>query len=351
MKHIRKAMLLGFVFGVFFLLLAYLGHFEIKKQFIWTIPFLVSLLCGLGVIVASFTSKLLASRGIPDGAMNTAISFVAAAIVNILVMLIIMSLSGDFYMQEEVLLFSILGLAGGAAYGAYHFRIERVREKMRFLEELNKKNKQLQEATRVLTITEERNRLSRELHDSVSQGLHGLVYAMHSLRHELTQPSDRTTAILSHMEATAQATLSELRTMIQELKPSLLAEQGLEESIRVTVHLFSQRMEIPVEIDYNLPQQVLPEVELTIYRVTQEAFANIERHSQAKHVQLKISDEKDQVLLTISDDGKGFAKMSSSHGNGLRNMRQRVEEVGGTFDIVSKPYVGTTLIAKFPSKG
>ncbi|HZK25553.1 MAG TPA: histidine kinase, partial [Oscillospiraceae bacterium] len=146
-----------------------------------------------------------------------------------------------------------------------------------------------------------------ELHDSISQGVQGLIFALHSLRHELDGPPQRVADILQHLEATARSTLDELRALIEELKPSLLVEQGLAASIQAASELFSQRQTIPVELAYELTALLSPEVEMTIYRIIQEALANIEKHAQAQQVTIRISDLEGQVLLSVKDDGQGFS--------------------------------------------
>lgn len=348
---ILKSMPVGFLFGIFFAIVTYLGNFSIDPRILLILPLFTTAMSGLGGAVALGVSKFLEARGTFTYTKVQIISFSVAAVVNILITYTAYSSFNQSLFEPGGLLGIILGLGMGALYGVYRNKVDRMNEKMEFLEALADKNKQLQEASRRLAITEERNRMGRELHDSVSQGLHGLVFSIHSLRNECTNPSQRTIEILSHMEATAQSTLDELRTMIEELKPSILVERGLGEALQLTSSLFSQRSQIPMELDIQLPDLLSPEIEMTLYRITQESLANIEKHAYAQHVQLRIRCAEGQLLFSIRDDGKGFNTKEEFVGNGLKNIRQRVEEVGGALNIVSNPTLGTSVIISFPYKG
>lgn len=350
MEDVKKVSLIGFVFGVFFTIAAFFGEFYINEKMLWGMPFFISLLCVIGTVVANFTNNRLVARGYTSEKGNLAVSFLTAAFVNGAIVILVLAVFGVTGIQREAVIGSFIGLVMGAIYGIYRFQVDTLNEKMEFLEALSEKNKQLQEASRRLAIIEERNRMGRELHDTVSQGLHGLIFSIHSLRHELANPSEREMAIMSHMEATAKSTLDELRAMIEELKPSLLGEAGLKDAIKTTVHLFSQRTNIPAEVDLDLPEFVPPDMEMAIYRVTQEALANIEKHADADHIYYSILLQEGQLIVTIRDDGKGFVKNKQGSGNGLENIRQRVEDADGILHIISKPGRGTTILIKFPQK-
>lgn len=300
MQDLKKVILFGFVFGIIFSLLLSVSNFEIDSLFLWFIPFLVAVLCVIGAFVGEFVANSFKSRGVTNEPLIQMISFLCAALVNVLIVYTIVFFTGMATLQRDLAIGSLLGLSVGAIYMIYSYRLDQIKERMKFLEELSEKNKQLQEASRKLAITEERNRMGRELHDSVSQGLHGLIFSLHSLRHELKQPDDRVSEIITYIEKTANATLDELRTMIEELKPSLLAEEGLEEAIKVNAHLFEQRNEIPVEIEIELIDEISPSLELAIYRINQEALANIEKHANANHVYVKLTTDDEYMIAMIS---------------------------------------------------
>ncbi|MCL6614305.1 MAG: hypothetical protein K6U03_06795, partial [Firmicutes bacterium] len=136
----------------------------------------------------------------------------------------------------------------GAAVSYLDYRLGEMRRRMaalekenRLLAEIAQKDRELQEAIRTLAIAEERNRMARELHDSISQGIHGIIYAIRSLYPHLPPDDRRAGEILAHLAKTAEATLDELRAMIMELKPSILNEHGLVEALRLQAELFARR--------------------------------------------------------------------------------------------------------------
>ena len=338
----------GFIFGIVIALIAYFGNFPIEPRYIWIIPFFLAVLTAIGSLAAILVVFYLGSkRLVTDKSLNI-IGFLTASLVNTVIAATVALIFPDIFLHREFVFLYFAGLAMGAVYGIYRYRIDLMNERLRLLEEISDKNARLQEASRQLAIYRERNRMGRELHDSISQGLHGLVFSIHSLQNTLEAPSDEVDNILRHMQSTTQATLEELRSMIEELKPSLLSEKGLEETLRTTVDLFSQRRSIPVRFDFHAPDAMAPEIEMAIYRITQEALGNIEKHAAAQRVIIELSFDANSILFTIKDDGKGFIPRPSLSGHGLSNMRLRAEELKGAVDIISKPGLGTSVVATFP---
>ncbi|HSL93548.1 MAG TPA: histidine kinase, partial [Bacillota bacterium] len=257
---------IGFLFGVIFSLIAFLMSMEIAWWVLLALPFAIAVLCAAGGMVATLVIDRLEKHSHLSSRAQYVVGFLAAAIFNLIIVVAFLYRIGEFSVDRQSWLGGLLGLSMGAIYAAYRFTLDRVNERVAFLAELADKNRQLQEASRLLAITEERNRMSRELHDSISQGLHGLTFAMHTLRRECDDDNPRVAEILDHMEATADATLKELRSMIDELKPSLLAEQGLEAALGMICDLFSQRSAVPLELEYHLETRLQPETELAVFR-------------------------------------------------------------------------------------
>ena len=351
LKVLRMTAPIGFLFGFVYALIAYTAGYLNNIYALVVIPFIAAALSVLGGIVASAMDHLLLNKGVANRRTRLIAGFLVAALVNCIILLIGFAALNELVLQRGIVLSILLGLGMGAVYGIYLNRMEQIKERMAFLTELAEKNRKLQEASRRLTITEERNRMGRDLHDSISQGLHGLVFSIHSLRNELSDPPPKVKRILEHMEAAAQATLSELRAMIEELKPSILAEQGLEKTLKLTTDLLAQRLEIPIDLEVDVPEKITPELEMTVFRISQEAVQNIEKHASAQHIYINVTQEDDILSLIIRDDGIGFNIRTVEAGNGLRNMRQRVEELGGTFQVLSKKGLGTSIIGRFPLKG
>jgi signal transduction histidine kinase len=217
----------------------------------------------------------------------------------------------------------------------------------KYLAELTEKDEQLQETFKNLIIAEERNRMARELHDSVSQGIQGILYTAHSLKEHLRPKEEQTGKILEHLLITAETTLNELRTMIFELKPSLLEERGLAEAVKIQCDLFARRLKVKCNFAIGKISGITAQQEMAVYRIVQEALANIQQHAGADQINVILYMEENNLKLIIKDNGKGFDIKEVTHGNGLDNMRSRCLENNGVFSIESIPNEGTTIEAIF----
>lgn len=352
MKDMVRSMGVGFGFGVLFSLFARLAALPIDGFLLWMIPLFACVLSALGALVANAVARLLAMKGVHSDLITNLLGFVAAGTVNVLLVLLLMAVFGAAPFHRNVTLALFLGMAFGGVYALYAYRMNQLEERMNFLQTLADKNRELQEATRTLAITQERNRMSRELHDSISQGLHGIMFALHSLEKECgvggeLRDNKQVERILHHLKDTTASTLEELRTMILELKPSLLEEQGLKKAMVTQLNLFSQRQEIPVATKLQPPDALPADVEVAIYRILQEALANVEKHAQASRLTVTLEHLENELHLQISDNGVGFDPLNVMRGNGLNNLQRRGEEAGGFVEIHSNPGEGTCIDVTF----
>jgi signal transduction histidine kinase len=196
---------------------------------------------------------------------------------------------------------------------------------------------------------DERSRIARELHDSISQELFSIQALAGGLRRTLPPGSDVLPAVET-MEQTAGDTMREMRSLLLALRPVALDEAGLAGAIEGVCRVYTERFGVRVNADIaasGLP----PPLEHAILRVTQEAVANAVRHSGASTVAVRLSAGTREAMLEIADDGRGFdvlAREESGAGLGLRAMRDRVAEHGGQFAIMSTSGGGTTVRATFP---
>lgn len=346
-KILYKTISIGFIFGIVFSVIAYFTNLLVQPWLNFLIPFLSGILSGLGALIASLMDRILVNYSIKH---RHIIGFIVAAIVNVSIVFIMIGSFNKTLPTREMLFGVIFGLGAGGAYGIYRYRVDRINEKILFLENLAEKNRQLQEASRRLAITEERNRMGRELHDSISQGIHGIIFSIHSLKNELKHSTPRVNEIISHIETTANYTLDELRAMIEELKPSLVVEKGLIEALKILTDLYSQRQEIPIKLHIDLQKEIPPDMEMIIYRICQESLTNIEKYAKASHVELSLINTGNTIILNIKDDGVGFNQKDIKVGNGLKNIKIRAEDVGGTVDIISKVGTGSHIKVYFPPK-
>jgi signal transduction histidine kinase len=196
---------------------------------------------------------------------------------------------------------------------------------------------------------DERSRIARELHDSISQELFSIQALAGGLRRAVPPGSDVLAAVET-VERTAADSMREMRSLLLALRPVALDDAGLAGAIEGICHGYTERLGIQVSADI-MTADLPPDLEHAILRVTQEAVANAVRHSGASLVNVRLDAEPGQVTLEIADNGDGFdvvARQMSNSGFGLRVMRERTAERGGQFTITSTPRNGTTVSASFP---
>ncbi|HEX7713018.1 MAG TPA: sensor histidine kinase [Bacillota bacterium] len=361
--NIRKVLPLTTGFGGFFglvvtfLIFSMYGFPTSILPFIIGVPLFCACIAGLAGVIDIYINRFLTKIGIINSLKWQIIGIVFVILITMTLGLSIAAYFGFIKDQVPfVATTSIIGLIFGIIVGMIDHYLWRMRQKVltleienKYLAELAEKDQQVQETTKNLIIAEERNRMARDLHDSISQGIHGIVYTIHSLRQELGNGTQRTAEILDHLERTADATLSELKTMIMELKPSLMEEKGLTEAIRLNCDLLAERFGIKMDLRLDSNTGLSPGQEIALYRIIQEALANIQKHAGAKQVQVSLeSGEKQQVRLMIQDDGRGFDMGQIHRGNGLNNMEARCLENHGTLKIITRPGAGTKIEARFP---
>jgi NarL family two-component system sensor histidine kinase LiaS len=218
--------------------------------------------------------------------------------------------------------------------------------------QLNRMAEQLQnllQAKEELATLEERNRLARDLHDSVKQQVFAAMMQVGAARTLLYEDPDVAKENLNKAEEFIHQAQTELNAIIRELHPVTLQDRGLVLALKEHAADWSRSNDIEIEIDVQ-GEQVLPlEVEQALFRVTQEALSNITRHSQASHVEIRLAWVENQVSMTISDDGVGFEVATvEGQGVGLRSMRERMEALGGSLFVESAIGNGTSLTAQVP---
>jgi signal transduction histidine kinase len=204
---------------------------------------------------------------------------------------------------------------------------------------------------------EERRRIAAELHDGPIQHLAAIVFRLEGVRGGLEQgtiPEHAVPAIEATQEELREEVV-ELRRMITQLRPPVLDQLGLEDALHD--HLDSVRLDsgLDVSIRIDLPERLEPDLETVLYRVSQEALTNIVKHAHAKHVWVSLRENAGPVTLEIRDDGVGFrpeeAPTLVQDGHlGLIAMRERVETIGGSWELQSSPGEGTVVWAVFGEK-
>ncbi len=196
---------------------------------------------------------------------------------------------------------------------------------------------------------EERQRLARELHDSVSQALYGISLGAHTALTRLDDDRGGVLEALRYVITLAQAGLDEMRALIFELRPESLEAEGLVAAL--TKQAVALRASHGVKIELSLcpePDVPLPLKE-ALYRIGLEALRNAVKHARADRVDLRLACRPDGIALEVSDNGLGFDPLASYPGHlGLQSMRERARGLGGTLDILSAPQAGTQIRAWLP---
>jgi signal transduction histidine kinase len=196
--------------------------------------------------------------------------------------------------------------------------------------------------------TEERARIARELHDSISQDLFSIGLIAGGLQKALP-PDSALQAEVRAMRTTIDGTMNEMRAMLLELRPAALDERGLVPALTDLCAAYVERLGVAVELDLE-PMLVPPPADHALLRIAQEGLANAVRHADARRITLRLFRRGDRAELVVSDDGRGFDEETASmHGLGLRVMRERARELGGAVSVSSRLGQGTELTAWLPA--
>ncbi|MBI4626941.1 MAG: ATP-binding protein, partial [Verrucomicrobia bacterium] len=202
---------------------------------------------------------------------------------------------------------------------------------------------------------DERGRVALELHDHITQLLCALVFRSQALAENLPArigPLKREAMKLRDLLGEA---VEEVERISRNLRPSVLDQLGLVAVLRDTCTEFADRTGVPVKVAAaELSERPPADIELTLYRILQEALRNVEKHARARHVSVRLGQEGAFVQLAIHDDGIGFdpkrltARRKGEGGLGLLSMRERATYVGGSFKVESVPRSGTEIAVRIP---
>lgn len=209
-------------------------------------------------------------------------------------------------------------------------------------------NARLYQQTAQAAITQERNRLARDLHDAVTQTLFSASLIADVLPKLWERKPEVGKQKLEELRMLTRGALSEMRTLLLELRPTVLVEMDLGDLIRHLVNAFSGRTRIPVKMTLDGQDDLLPDVKDVFYRVAQEALNNINKHAEASQVSVNLICQKKQVEMFIRDNGRGFDSQSLSTENlGLGIMYERADAIGAQLEIHSRVGEGTSIELKW----
>ncbi|MDP2948216.1 MAG: GAF domain-containing sensor histidine kinase [Chloroflexota bacterium] len=202
---------------------------------------------------------------------------------------------------------------------------------------------------------EERQRIARELHDDMAQGLTALLMGLARLEHPTTGVSPEMVGTIDTVKQFASQALDDTRRMILDLRPAVLDDLGLVSAVR----LYAQSHLEPLGVAFTLEAErmhdrLAPHLEVALFRILQEAINNCARHARAEHVRVRLEHVDGEVRGTVEDDGVGFDVWATLKGKrekaalGLLGMRERAALIGGSLDIESEPGRGTRLRLRLP---
>jgi NarL family two-component system sensor histidine kinase YdfH len=266
-------------------------------------------------------------------------------------------LVGDFEILRQTFLFFVVSVLFSAFFAFAFFRQIEAREQAQALwEELEEAHQELAEyALEVenLSIANERQRMARELHDTLAQGLAGLILQLEAADIHIEQKRvDKTREILQQALVRARATLVDARRAINDLRIDLSDPKNLGDEISREVERFNDATGIPCELTLNIPDTLSDEVSEHIFRTVTEGLGNIARHAQASRVVVEITQKNNLLNLRIRDDGIGFNpedEITRTGHYGLLGIRERARLAGGTLKIDSSLEKGTQIHLSLPT--
>jgi len=205
-------------------------------------------------------------------------------------------------------------------------------------------NARLLDRAKQAAVLAERNRLAHELHDTISQTLWSISLISERLPIIWDHNQEKGRESLITVHELAQNALEEMRMLLLELHPSTLMDVKLGDLIRQAAETVGSRIGLDISVHIEKQDTLTPEVHFTLYRVVQEALNNIARHALASHVEIIFNSDSGHVELTIQDDGLGFepAGVGPTH-LGLRIMKDRIQNIGGTLEVISNKGAGTLI--------
>jgi signal transduction histidine kinase len=197
-------------------------------------------------------------------------------------------------------------------------------------------------------VLEERQRLARDLHDSVSQALFGVALATHNALTNWEKKPELARERVLNANQLAKTAQAEMRALIFELRPDQLATDGLVKAIELQTNALIERRAFEVDVELCEEPDVPLPVKEAFYRIAQEALNNAVKHAKPARLSLRLTPVNGRLDLEVRDDGRGFDPAAAYPGHfGLRSMRERAERIGAALSITSEPATGSRIILTY----
>jgi len=200
-----------------------------------------------------------------------------------------------------------------------------------------------------MAVSEERNRLARDLHDSAKQQALAASFELGAALTLYERDPQEAKKHLAEADALVDSVRKELTDLVEELRPQSMEGESFFEVLKGYGLEWSQRSGIRLNLQVEGSDENLPPVTReSLFRIAQEALANVARHSAAGLTDISIDVGKDSVLMAIKDNGGGFDTSAPHSGLGLRSMQERAKSLGGSFSVASEPGRGTRIVVTLP---
>lgn len=244
----------------------------------------------------------------------------------------------------EIAIAALIAISAATAVGYFSSVSRQSAERKRLLDRLQVEQEARAAAERQAGVAAERQRLARDIHDSLTQGFASVAMLLEAAQATLPDNKHLTQALRA-----ARENLAESRRVVTALRPGRLDECGLPEALQWLSGRLSDETGIHAHTVITGKLRPLEaQVQAELLRVAQEAVANVRRHAHAEQVTLTLSYMEDLVVLDVHDDGDGFDPGRAAFGHGLLIMRERMEQLGGTLLVESAPGAGATVAASLP---
>lgn len=319
------------------------------------LPFTAVMIVGSGVLVACSPNLAVIQAIAFPVVWRMATSVRAAIVANVVLALAVgagfiavLGATRDVYIQAFMV--EGISIVGSIALGLWISRISSLSsERQLLLDQLTATQKQLTALHRDLGVTSERERLAREIHDTIAQSLTGLVMLSQRAQRELAAGNLSPLAEqLGALEEAAREGLIEARSLVAATAPVELGG-GIAPALERLAARFGRETGVTVTVDAESGAELDRDTEVVLLRSAQEALANVRKHSGARSAALGLGAVDGTVVLTVRDDGAGFDPSAPTTGFGLPGMRDRLALVNGALQVTSAPGEGTTLRVSLPA--
>jgi signal transduction histidine kinase len=227
--------------------------------------------------------------------------------------------------------------------------IKQSTDRQHLIDDLTRSRANLMRVEREAGRLTERQRLARDIHDTLAQHFTSIIMHLSAAKYS---HSEAVQSKVQQAEDAAREGLNEIRRIVWDMQPEQIEKASLIEAVEELAARWSAENSVQVKMNVTgTPLSLPPSAEMTLLRISQEAMHNINKHAQAKKVNITFSYMEDLFVMDIADDGLGFEPSKTRNGFGMKTMRDRAEELGGTLTIESEQGIGTAIAVSIPISG